>query len=179
MLGVLFTVVLCVIFFIIVFGQSLMNAIYDHKENKTAKVKYNMKKSDFNSLSWPAQQTVRTYFALPAANRPFDNLFGILRALDTKHGVSKVNKHFQKAPSYYDSYQIIPSWKNGCRGCNICTDYVNLCSGLNDIKIALDEQAHAIQMAAMSDALWAGKIAIERMNEEREIIRRVTKEITA
>lgn len=148
---------------------------------------YGLPSSEGKELSYPARWLLEQYYELPEANRPYGDMKRIVRALDVKHGVDTMNSHF--AGYKYVSGRQRPDWSNGWTGSNCyehnntnprCKgkDYLELRNAMNDISEALGEQEYALALAGVQDGIGEAKSLMEKFREEKELINKVTKELT-
>lgn len=132
--------------------------------------------TSLSGMSWPARQIVKQYENLPAANRPWGNIEYIVKALDIKHEVSKVNYHFEKYNGWDKSEY---SWR-GCYNTRSCEfqEYHSLHDELDKTLDALQKQEHALKVAGVTDGLAAAHQLMESLRQEQKIISETTKELT-
>lgn len=142
-----------------------------------AQRKYGISAKKAQALSWPAQEIVKEYKALPKANRPYTNIHRVVSALDVKFGVESATSHFYDR--YPDRGVCHYNWdSHRCyRGCQMA-EYVALHEGMVEIREALADQEKALQIAAVSGSLSEAKELAERMRQERDLIETVTQELT-
>jgi len=144
------------------------------------KALYGVKAKELEGTSWVGKQLVKEYNALPDNHRPYANIKTIVKALDTKYGVDKVNNHF--TTERYDSNKRrrvnVPSWEHrGCYPDCSLPEYKDIHESFIQIEKALAEQQYKFAVAGVSDALHAAADLTTRLREERDLIRQVTKEL--
>lgn len=142
---------------------------------------YGLSLTEAKQLSWPARQVIVQYLNLPEANRPHANIQAVVKALDTKHTVEKVNAHFIKKGRGFDSMgystnTYTPSWACGCVGACKFQEYRTLHTTMTEIEQALAEQEYAMALAGVQTGLDAVAELTERLREEKKIIHEVTVE---
>lgn len=128
-------------------------------------------------MSAASKQIYNAYNKLPAESRTYGDIANVLRALDVKHGVAKVNTHFQ------DDYSTRFNWSHSCnrysydkRRCPM-SEYTQINESISDIVKARAEQKHAMQVAAIAGDLNEVEQVIARLREERNLLMSVTKEL--
>lgn len=132
-----------------------------------------IKFKELQAFSWPAQQIIRLYKALPPESQ-FGSIESIMRAMDTKHGVDGINSHFRSSGgdhSYYD-------WNCGCWNDSTCPGkpYKELRLEIKGIMQDLEDRNHKIQLAGLAHDLNQYDELMKQLSDEREAIRSGTKE---
>lgn len=134
---------------------------------------YGISGTDRSELSWPAQQILKKYHALPEANRPYTNVVPMLKALDVKNGgKKKIDAHFRHSGPDYSYW----GWCN-CYNCNF-GEYKPMVKALNEINEALAEQQRKIEIAGVAGGLEEATRFMEELRREKKIITETTKELT-
>lgn len=88
-------------------------------------------------LSWPAGEIVKWYNKLPD-DMQFEDITDMVKALDLKYGVERVNGHFSKvieSNSYPYRHDIIHSWKQNRIGCEHLDDCLTLSTDLWQLRL--------------------------------------------
>lgn len=180
---------LTIVFIIMMVGLLTGTGFRAKKElsiNKT----YGISGREFEKLSWPAKTLLKEYRSLPESSRPSFSILDVVTALDVKHGVEEASNHFQLSERDYSynsktKYNITYAWHhchcgyyNNSRDC-IGWDYRNIHEGIRDIKSAIEEQDHALRLSGVESGLASAKELTERLAEERDIIKNITKELEA
>lgn len=131
-------------------------------------------------MSGASKQLLREYNALPEPNRPYADLKSMLIALDVKHGIRNVNRHytamldgFNWHNTSYDGNRLYKCNHNKCA----YSEYYAIHEAINAIKTALDEQAHKLAVAGVQADLDQINILTARLREESKLISDVTKEL--
>lgn len=138
---------------------SVANAIY-------CRAAYGLSWRDYTGLSAPSQRIVKAYRKLPSDSQ-VENPLPHLRALDKKYGVATVNARHRE--SMYDS-----SWFTWNRD----SEYKDIFESIQGIAKAIHERNEKIRLAALEGDLADAATLAERYNEEAQLLRNVTKELT-
>lgn len=125
-------------------------------------------------LSWPAREIMKAHHALPKGNRPSDDMFEVLKAIDTRWGGSE---RVTKAYTYNRGQTYRQGWDE-CHNGGMNKQYKNLFDSMKDIQRALDEQAQALVLSGLTHHLDTAAELVERMRDEAKNIREVTTELT-
>jgi hypothetical protein len=133
-------------------------------------------------LSWPSKEILKLYNQLPVDSRPDQDIVYMLRALDTKHEVSKVNTHF-----YEYGYDVgKQTWNCKCKQFSYRSNYDEDCfmneyheirEGIVGIIAAREAQKHALEVAGVENGLNDADSLIKRLREEKQFIIEVTSEL--
>jgi hypothetical protein len=177
-------ILLYIISMLIILGMT-GTGIHLGKKSLSYKKTYGLPAAEVNALSWPSQQILKDYNSLPNENRPYPKIVNMLKALDVKHDVKRVDRHFEEDSYYRDNKPTTYDWKC-CRrsyGDKDCIsdyqEYHDLRNGIVKVKTALAEKEHAIQVASVEGNLRDVKELVQRFDEEEELLRKVTKETLA
>ena len=138
---------------------------------------YGLSGSEVNDLSWPAQEIMKRFHAMPVESRPDTNMLEIVKALDTKHnGVEKVNDFYSKE-SYRGEFEGY-SWNAMRETLAVATDFRSLYDGMGLVIHALAERERELAMYRISYSLGAATSIAQQLSEEAGNIRAGTKEMT-
>lgn len=141
--------------------------------NLRFKAVHGFKRKSLSTASW---EIIREYKALPEDNRPFANIYLLLHALDVKHDIDQVKYHFRR---HYDHSSF--TWECDCkrwhRKCSY-REYIDLHVAIEEVRLALEKQQHALQMAAVAYHFDAIKELTDRLRDEKNLINTVTRELT-
>lgn len=94
--------------------------------------------------SWAANQLRQEFYGLPAGHRPDADIDSIVHALDTKHTITAVDRHFRITPQMGAPY----NWKHVCEAkrCPF-SQYVDLHLQFVALQEAYDKKEHALAVA--------------------------------
>lgn len=163
----IFTIILSVIAVIAVLSGTIAEA---HSRRV-----YGQPRKEVMKLSWPAQQTLVAYHAVPVDNRPAVDIMTVLRALDKKHGGrDKVDAQYRSSNYQGDSYY---RWGNARSGSAYYNDYFVLHRGFEEVATAIAEREHTFAMAGISSHLEEAKSLQQVLKEERDMIREITSKV--
>lgn len=133
------------------------------------------------SMSQPAHRIMKLYNQVPESSRPYGNIKEMLKALDLKHGINEVNKHYSNTSRTYDGLSTKFAWhpSNCYQHAQKCEykEYVNIASALEDIIDAYKRQERALEIAGVQNNLDLIEQFTQAANDERKIIDSVTKEL--
>lgn len=148
-------------------------------------------RKQLKNYSWPAQELLKQYRALPEDMRPPANVPAIVKALDVKHGVAEANEHYSRNNrNDYGSFSATQTWDNcvnnysrghgGAGGNTNCKlpKYYELHSAMNRIQDSIDKQRRAQEIAAVGGELENVDGFLQSLTETRDSIDRATKELT-
>lgn len=138
-----------------------------------------------NSLtSTPAKKIMALYDKVPESSRPYGDIKEMLKALDLKHGIDDVNRHYQDSNRTYDGISYEFSWyPRNCYhknpGYSTCEfpEYVELADSLQNIITAHEKQQRAMEIAGVQGSLDMVEQFTKQAREESKIINSVTKEL--
>lgn len=145
---------------------------------------------ELKNYSWPAQELLKQYRALPKDMRPAANVPAIVRALDVKHHIADVNSHYSKRErnGYNGDYIVTQTWdicannyrRNHDTPNGYCEypEYYNLHKAMNQIEDSIENQRRALEIAAVGGDLENVDGFLNALTETRDSIDRATKELT-
>jgi hypothetical protein len=125
-------------------------------------------------MSWAGKQIIAKNAQLPAEHQIAD-LEPVIRALDVKHTIAEVNKHFVHQSYGYDAP---PSWDHYCAGRCRMGKYKEIYEGLNKIQENLKTQEHQKKVLLVADDLKRVDDIIKTIEQEAEFIGDTTLAIT-
>lgn len=129
-------------------------------------------------LSWPARQIVKDYFGLPAEHRPWSDIESIVRALDVKYGLEKIERHM--AVGGYSSYKTnIYTWSCCFNIRNDCPvkAYHEIHNEINSIHNAIKDREHELKVAEVQGDLDDVQQLLSSLGEEAKVINEGTESI--
>lgn len=154
------------------------------------------KKKD--NLSEPAGRIVKKAAELPT-DLQFEDVKSMVTALDIKYGVQAVNDHFRvssyepsrksgvsyeesghRYPTLFDEYVFSWHGDRNCdhiKGCKF-PEYRSMAMTIEQVQLAREEQERALEISGVQHNLDAIESWTERLREERNIIRTITKELS-
>jgi hypothetical protein len=146
------------------------------KEVAEPKTRYGLPTSQFNELSWPAQQVIIAYNSLPADSKTGEDLYPVLKALDLKHGKNNLNVLCGLGDGAWRNewpYYVKHLGRGG-----ILTEYYNMYKAIEAIKDAKKAQDRALEIAGVQSDLDQVKDITARLRAEAQLIKDVTKDMT-
>jgi hypothetical protein len=141
-------------------------------------------------LSWPSDQVLREYKALPEASQVYGDIEETLRALDTKHDRNLLNSHFYLGPDEFHDGNGWTTWGGGNswigglesvsvnpttgedrrhqhHGC-IGSEHYALHIAIEEIRKAIKAKEKAIELAGVEHELGHVPTLLEALQREAE-----------
>jgi hypothetical protein len=168
----IFTIIFCVL--------SMVGGTIALKNSKNFTATYGIARKDMGEMSWVGQSILRDYNALPASNRPGVDIVSVVRALDYKFGVEKLDDHFRDN-NYGDGPAYTYDWSK-CRCYSSyypqrkcwAQEYHELHKSMEAINKALGEQNYRLAIAGHAHGFEQAQDLLERLRTEAGLIAEVT-----
>lgn len=141
-------------------------------------------------LSWPSEQILKEYEALPEESQTYGDIEDTLRALDTKHDRNLLNSHFYLGPDEFHDANGWTTWGGGNswignlegvsvdpvtgedrrhqhHGC-IGSEHYALHVAIEEIRKAIKAKEKAIELAGVEHELGHVPTLLEALQREAE-----------
>lgn len=168
MIGIILGIVILI--GVVITGLAVTAKVLDYRDSLT---------------STPTKKIMALYNKVPESSRPYGDIKEMLKALDLKHGIDDVNKHYRNVNRTYDGlksefawyprdcYHKSERWSGSCK----YPEYLEIANALQNIISAHEKQQRALEIAGVQGSLDMVKQFTEQAREESKIINSVTKEL--